>query len=222
MSGVASANWAETSARRSRRAAGPSVVDRPPDRSARSIPIDELWIAGTRPPRRMSAPLPAAKSGEPSEYRRGQPDLVDARDVVDAVRRHEVDREEGDADPHGRGAGRQDAALDDEMLQEPAPRRAKRAANRQLAAPVERARDEQVDRVRAGDEEHAPDRGEHDEERRAHVADDAAPSDPAGPTWLSRPDTTISRWERAARSWRAACRAPPRGTHQGAAGPAPS
>ena len=66
MSGVASANWAATSARRNRRAAGPSVAERPPDRSERSI-CREAWIAGTRPPTRIRTPLADGERGEPSE-----------------------------------------------------------------------------------------------------------------------------------------------------------
>ena len=54
-------------------------------RSARSARSRELWIAGTRPPAKISTPLAGRERSEPSKRRTGQADLVDARNVAGAI-----------------------------------------------------------------------------------------------------------------------------------------
>ena len=69
--------------------------------------------------------------------------------------------------PAARAEPGQQQALDDELPGDAAAAGAERDADRHLAPPADRLRAEQVRQVDAGDEQHEPDRAEHDERRRA-------------------------------------------------------
>ena len=193
MSGVASANSAATSARRSRRAAGPSVGGAParPQCAVHAQPraVDRRH----QPPSKDRGAAADREHGQPAEHRRRR---AGPRRCEGCSPRRRSSRARSPArrrpapTPRRRG---QHAALDEQVLQQPAARRAERAADRQLAAPVERARDEQVDGVRAGDEQHARRRRRGRRAASSPRRRRRAPSDPAGPTWPSRPGTTTSR-----------------------------
>ena len=169
-SGVASANSAATSARCTRRGVGASVDERPAGAKRLIDPQPRAVPGRTTPP--MTTPL--ATRGRPARRRRHrEAHFVDARHVVAAVDRDHPQDERGDAEPDQRRARRQQRRFDQDVLQQPAGRRAERAADRQLAAALQAARDQQVDGVGAGDEQHARDRRQHEAERRADVPDDA-------------------------------------------------
>ena len=92
-SGVASANSAATSARRAsvaRRTVASPSGRRPA--GVRRRESREPRIAGTRPPSKISAPLPIVRMSEPAEHGADEADLVDARDVVAAVDSDELKR----------------------------------------------------------------------------------------------------------------------------------
>ena len=168
MSGVASANSAATSACRSRRAAGPSVV-RAAARPQRRDPSEPRGVQR----RHQAADEDDQAAGDRQRRRASRATAPDSRTSlmrgmnVGAVRRDELDRAGGDDEAHERGARWSARAVSaSELLDEPAARGAERAANRELAAAVERARDEQVDRVRARDEQDA---GDGRERRRTSV-----------------------------------------------------
>ena len=113
--------------------------------------------------------------GQPRQRGTGQPDLVDPRDVGGAVDGDQLQQRRQPRRDRPARRRAEHPGFGEEVLQETAARRAERAANRQLAAAVQRAGDEQIDRIRARDEQHEPDRGQHEDQRGADVADDARP-----------------------------------------------
>ena len=222
MSGVASANSAATSARRNRRAAGPSVAERPPDRSARSIAQPTSCESRARDRRaKIRTPLPTASAAEPAEQRRRQPDLVDARDVVGAVGRDELERQRGDTGADA-AAPAVSTPLSTTRCCSSRPREAPSALR--MASSRLRASARATSRLMAL--AHAmrstqPTAASDDEQRGADVADDACLQIQQAPRRLLVLIGRLPDRETAARSWRAACRAPPRATRPARGAPAP-
>jgi hypothetical protein len=105
--------------------------------------------------------------------RDGQPDLVDARDVRRSVDSYELQRERRNRDADQRGACSKGARLDENVLHELPSRGAKRSTNGQLPSAMQSARDEQIDRVRARDQQHASDSSKDEEKPGADVPHDA-------------------------------------------------
>ncbi len=99
--------------------------------------------------------------------------FADPRDVAGAIRPHEFDRKSRSDQAGRRRPGGEHAAVDDQVTQKPAAGRAKRTADRQVAPAVHGPRHEKVDSVRAGDDQHARDGREHQQQRRLDIADDA-------------------------------------------------
>ena len=191
-SGVASANSAATSARWTRRGAG---LRRSSDRPPTAAPDRPAAACRATPARsRRRVPLAARQAGQPARRPSREAHLVDARNVV-ARRRPRPAARPIAATPSAdqRRTGGEHAGFDQDVLEQPAARGAERAANRQLAAATAGARDQQVDGVGAGDEQHARHGGQHEDQRRADLADDARSSGPRAPTSPSRPGTTTAR-----------------------------
>ena len=100
-----------------------------------------------------------------AEHARIDADVRDARQARELRRQEHAKR--GQRPRRDEQAGQTAREGDDDA----AARRADRAANRQLTLTARCARQEQRRHVRARDEHHEADRGEQDEQRRAHVAD---------------------------------------------------
>ena len=114
--------------------------------------------------------------GERDRHRHGEDAPVDA-DGGGARKIERQEREDGarapggDEEPEPAAEEREEKALGEELPEEPLAPGAEGDADRELAGPAARAREEEVGHVGAGDEEDERDRAEEDEEERPHVSD---------------------------------------------------
>ena len=99
-------------------------------------------------------------------------DLVGARHLVGEQRRAGAQRALGEQQAGGAAGEAEHQRFDEQLLQHAAAPGAERGADRDLLAAAERAREQQVADVGAGDQQHEADGGEQHHQRRADVADD--------------------------------------------------
>ena len=152
-----------------RRVRTPTALScRPPSFSASFRSERPARNAGSPPARtpvRIDTPTTKTRHGASMESRwRAAPDPRAARHRARTRASHE--------EPGGAAGDREHERLDQHLLEDARAAGAERGADGELFAPRERASEQQVGDVRAGDQEHEGDGGEEHDERHPHVADD--------------------------------------------------
>ena len=98
--------------------------------------------------------------------------LIEARDRDRGDRRHALKTNSRDRQTERAAGEAEDRALGQQLPDQAPAAGAKRRADRDLARPVHRPREEQVGDVRAGNQHHEPDRAQQHEQGRAHRTGD--------------------------------------------------
>ena len=106
---------------------------------------------------RIAGMMPAMQAVRERRGDREQQDGTMDGDLIEPENGHRregaqrVNRERRDSEAQDTTCARQNQTLDQELLQQPRPRRAKRGSDRELAAAAQAARQQQVRDVRTGD-----------------------------------------------------------------------
>ena len=154
---------ATTSARRTRWPSRPAVW-RPLSLSTLPSGCREACSAGTSPKQMPVASVTSAANVSTWASMRTERSVTRS-DGTTAVRA--LDAPQPDQHPKPAAERRQQQAFGEQLLHDPAAPRAEREPHRHLAAASGRPRQQQVRDVRAGDDQHEPDRGQEHEQRGA-------------------------------------------------------
>ena len=161
---------------------------RSPARRTVSSPGRAPRTAGSTP---ASTPASERRRQTEREHPPVEADGLQPREILGRDHRQQTDERPREEETEQAARDREHQALDDELLREPAQRRAERGAHGHLALTRVSAREQQVRDVRAGHEEHQRHAGHQQKERGTdvlgHLIDEGADADLDGTTLAEYP-----------------------------------
>ena len=164
----ASANSPTTRMLRRRVVRPAALADRAASRITWCRSACDPWIAGASPNR---TPVTIDRLAVNASTTPSTP-IVEARQARGAQLQQAVHAPDRDQQPERAADGREQHAFGEQLRDEARASRAEGPADRHLALPHGRPREQQVGDVRAGDQQHEADGGEQRHERRPDVADE--------------------------------------------------